>query len=31
MVEVNQPMKMNIRDLDPIEEGRARPEPNNEL
>ena len=31
MVEVDPPRKMNVRDLDHREEGRARPEPNDEL
>ena len=31
MVEGDQPMKMNMRDMDPREEGRARFEPNDEL
>ena len=31
MVEVDQPRKMNMRDLDPREEGREKPEPNDEL
>ena len=31
MVETNQNKNINIRDLDPREEGRARPEPDNEL
>ena len=31
MVEINQHMKMNMRDLDTREEGRARPEPSDEL
>ena len=31
MVKVDQPIKMNMRDLDPREEGRARPESNDEL
>ena len=31
IVEIDQPKKMNIRDLDPREEGRARLEPNDEL
>ena len=31
IVETNQHKKMNIRDLDPREEGRERPEQNDEL
>ena len=31
MVKVDQPTKMNMKDLDPREEGRARPEPNDKL
>ena len=31
MVEIDQPKKMNMRDLDPREEGTARLEPNNKL
>ena len=31
MVEVDRSRKTNMRDLDPREEGRARPEPNDEL
>ena len=31
MVEIDQPRKINMRDLDPKEEGRVRPEPIGEL
>ena len=31
MVEVDRSRKMNMRDLDPREERRARPNPNDEL
>ena len=31
MVETDQNKKMNMRDLDPREEGRVRPEPNDEF
>ena len=31
MVEIDQNRNMNMKDLDPREEGRARPEPNDEL